>query len=232
MSRNGELRVLKILAGFQPKCLLDVGANRGEWTKLAASFLPDAKIYAFEIVPSTFEMMSRELKDRHNTTCLNYGLSDEDSFITIRLGEDSTMATACQIAAMRQHDEYYTNAVEGRIRRAENVMAEYSLKAVDFVKIDTEGMDLKVIRGFGERLIDVRAVQFEYGIFNIASHDLLADYWQHLEKYGFKVGKIYPNAVLFMDYHFELENFYGSNYIAIKRDNYELMQALCGNRGN
>jgi hypothetical protein len=94
------------------------------------------------------------------------------------------------------------------------------------VKVDVEGMDFKVIKGFGDQIKNVRVVQFEYGIFNIASHDLLSDFCRHFKHNGFIVGKIFPNSVNFFEYHFNMENFHGSNYLAVRNEEKDLISNL------
>ena len=89
-------------------------------------------------------------------------------------------------------------------------------------------MDLRVIRGFGSSICKVRAIQFEYGIFNISSRDLLYDFYRYLNDFGFIVGKIFPRTVIFSEFAFEMENFHGSNYLAVHRDDVELIALLEG----
>ena len=127
---------------------------------------------------------------------------------------------------MKAHDHYYQGQVHCQIRKASAYVRKHQIERIDFVKIDVEGMDLKVIRGFEDTLDRVRALQFEYGVFNIASRDLLADFCSLLGSKGFVVGKIFPRTVSFFDYHFDMENFHGSNYVAVKADEESLFQAL------
>ena len=87
-------------------------------------------------------------------------------------------------------------------------------------------MDLRVLKGFGECLRSVRVIQFEYGVFNISSRDLLIDFFVLLREYGFAIGKIFPNFVDFFDYHFSLEDFGGHNYIAVKESEKNLISIL------
>ena len=56
-----------------------------------------------------------------------------------------------------------SNKVMLKIRRADDYIAENKVTKVDFVKIDTEGFEFDVLKGFGEILRDVQFVQFEYG---------------------------------------------------------------------
>lgn len=68
---------------------------------------------------------------------------------------------------------YYTGKIQCAVRRAADYLIERSIERVDFVKIDAEGMDLKVIKGFDGTIASVRLIQFEYWLRNIVSHDLL-----------------------------------------------------------
>ena len=105
-------------------------------------------------------------------------------------------------------------------------MAGQGIEAIDFLKIDTEGMDLRVIKGFGDELQKVKVIQFEYGIFNISSHDLLADFFSHLTTRGFSIGKIFPRHVDFFAYDWPMENFFGANFLAVHQSETELISKL------
>jgi hypothetical protein len=133
-------------------------------------------------------------------------------------GDDSKVATGCKIEGMRFHEEYYQRQLLCPIRRASDYIAETGLACIDFVKIDVEGMDLKVIRGFADQLRIVRGLQFEYGGFNVASRDLLRDFCRYLTDRGFVVGKLFPRHVDFFEYHYGRENFYVGNYLAVRAD--------------
>lgn len=228
MHRNGELRVLEIMARSEPRRLFDVGANKGDWTATAQRLMPACTIHAFEIVPETFKQLEARLGRLPNVRLNAYGLSSRAEQIEIHLGPTSDTATACRIEGMRFHEEYYSARVRCEAITAADYLRTQGIDQVDLVKIDVEGMDLEVIRGFGERLRDVRAIQFEYGIFNIASHDLLSDFYRHLQAHGFLIGKIFPRRVAFLDYHFSMENFHGSNFLAVRSDEVALIESLAG----
>lgn len=226
MERNGELRILRIINDLQPRVIFDIGANKGEWSRLVSQMNPSCIIHAFEIVPSTYEELLRSTRNLANVERNNYGLSDKEGVLSVSLGRDSSTATGCRIRTMRFHNEYYYKEIRCKVRKASDYMNERNLKFIDYAKIDVEGMDFRVIKGFGNQLPKVRALQFEYGIFNISSHDLLADFYRHLNKYGFVVGKIFPRCVKFCEYHFDMENFHGSNYIAVRNEERELIERL------
>ncbi len=225
--KNGERRVLEILKQITPRCAFDVGANRGDWCALAAEMYPSCKIHAFEIVPATFQILQKAAAGNPNIALNNFGLSNENATITLHFSDsDSSTATACPIKGMKFHDQYYTRKVQGEVKKAVDYVREKGVGTIDILKVDVEGMDLRVLKGFGDAISRVRVMQFEYGIFNIASHDLLSDFCDYLSGNGFAVGKIFPRHVAFFDYHFSHEKFCGGNYVAVRRDEEALIKAL------
>jgi hypothetical protein len=66
----------------------------------------------------------------------------------------------------------------------------------------------------------------KYGIFYISFHYLLSDLCDYLSRKGFVVCKILPRHVAFFDYHFSHEKFYGGNYVAVRRDEEDLITVL------
>ena len=96
------------------------------------------------------------------------------------------------------------------------------------MKLDLEGAEYEALKGFEESLRNknIRVVQFEYGYMSISTKKLLIDYYELFYSYGYIVGKIFPKKVEFRDYNLKHENFIGSNYIAIAREDRELITCL------
>jgi len=224
---NGEARALRILSRHDMRCLFDVGANVGDWSRMASESFPESSIHAFEVVPATFAELVRKTSDIPGITHNGVGLSDSAEEITLYLSSKGTSdATAFKINSAASHNDYYVHEVRGRTITGLDYVTTRNIPEVDILKIDVEGMDLRVIRGFSEALDRVRVIQFEYGVFNISSHDLLSDFYALLEEAGFVIGKIYPRVVDFSAYHFHMENFHYSNYLAIRRGESELLAEL------
>ena len=228
LNSNGELRVLQILSQHDFRIFFDVGANKGDWSKLVISMFPERAItiHAFEIVPQTFNELMKFARDNKNIIAVNKGLSNKKETISINIGKNSVAATACKIHGMKFHADYYDKVVNCQTIKAKDYMKSNQIKKIDFVKIDVEGMDLKVIKGFEEQLRNIKVIQFEYWIFNISSHDLLIDFYNYLRKMGFVIGKIFPKYVNFFEYHFNMENFHGSNFVAVRENETKIIKAL------
>jgi FkbM family methyltransferase len=224
---NGEERALKSIASIQPMTVFDVGANVGEWAKLAGVKFPGCTVHAFEIVPNTYQKLKAFTSEDKNIIINDVGLSDIRAQITIHVSNQaSSIATANKISSMQFHRDFYDAQVLCQAITGLEYLEMKSIKKIDLLKIDVEGMELKVLSGFGNALADVRVIQFEYGIFNISSRALLIDFFELLGKFDFVIGKIYPNFVEFFEYHFSYEDFGGHNYIAVKKSDKELIKML------
>ena len=232
METNGERRVLNLLRIIEPHCVFDVGAHEGEWTRCMMNIHPRCTIHLFEPMPATFETLKRKTQHLAAHIKLNpFGLSEKSGAVKLHYSDrDSSTATLYPLKGMQYHDQYYASHVQCDLRKASDYIREHHIERIDFLKIDTEGADFQVIKGFGNDLHRVRVIQFEYGIFNISSHALLYDLCMYLKQKGFLVGKIYPKYVEFFHYHYSRENFLGNNYVAVRRDEEEFIQCLSTRR--
>src|SRR5208282_3312672 len=83
MNRNGEQRLLKTLQQFDFRTIFDVGANVGDWSRIARRTFPNAVIHSFEISPRTFETLASNLTE--SAYRLNqFGLSDRAGTFTYK----------------------------------------------------------------------------------------------------------------------------------------------------
>lgn len=213
---NGERFVLETLAKRQLRCIFDVGANIGDWALLAHRIFPDAKIHCFEIMRLTYESLKERTKSAGNIIANEFGLSDREGEVTLKFYPQFGALTS--IIDYPHPGAYVLTA--GSVTSGDSYMQKHGITHVDFLKMDVEGVEDRVLQGFANalqgRMIDV--IQFEYGQVNILTKFLLYDFYALFRKHGYKVGKIYPNYVDFREYSFAHEDFLGPNYLAVRED--------------
>lgn len=234
MASNGEAWCLSQLSSLQPACVFDVGANIGDWSLACHRMNPKALIHSFEIAAPTFQKLRENTRQISNIIPNQFGLSDKEAEIEIYLPE-----TADFRATM--YSEHLTDAFEApgaersrvkklkaRVMRGDDYAKNKGVQLIDVLKIDVEGMEKSVILGFEEMFLAkrIRLVQFEYNTTNIVSGFLLREAYQIFERFGYRVGKLYPDHVSFRDYHYRLEDFCGPNMIAIRKDDEQLRKVL------
>jgi FkbM family methyltransferase len=222
---NGENDVLIKLTRYHFRTILDVGANVGNWAKMASSAHPDSTIHCFEIAPEISEKLIEALKDKGNFVVNRFGLSNRVGSEDIKYYPDSSEHTS-NIMDFPLEADY--KIVKGEVATGDEYLKRSGLDEVDFLKIDVEGMEYLVLEGFWECFISkkIKVVQFEYGQRNILTKHLLIDFYRFFLKHGYLIGKIYPGYVDFRDYSITDEDFIGPNYLAVRKDLKDYVKVL------
>jgi len=214
--KNGERWLLGVLGTEPMATILDVGANVGDWSLLAAAALPHATIYSLEIVPRTAATLRARTAAVTRIKTFDLGLADHTGTLTVRFNPAATAHTTFT----EYPHPWEGERIEAQVMRGDEFLAREGIQSVDMLKLDVEGAEHLVLRGLGLALSErrIRFVQFEYGRVNVLTRFLLKDFYEMFEGHGYVVGKIYPDYVDFRDYDLDDEDFLGPNYLACRRD--------------
>ena len=226
---NGERRVLEQVArAAEPRVVFDVGANVGDWTRLAAEFFDGAAIHAFEIVPDTHAKLAAAVAHLPSVRTHAVGLSDMAAETVVNYVPGGSGVASMVDGFTEEFFGVQTQQVQARVAVGDTFCQEHAITAIDVLKLDVEGHEYEVLSGFAGMLAAgaIAVVQFEYGYVNILTRHLLRDFHRLLEDAGMAVGKIYPDHVDFRSYRFEHEDFLGPNYLAVHRSRGSLLAAL------
>jgi FkbM family methyltransferase len=71
------------------------------------------------------------------------------------------------------------------IKKGSEYITNNNIKKIDFLKIDTEGFELHVLKGFDDFLQDIKIIQFEYGGTFLDNNTKLIEVKEYLEQKGF-----------------------------------------------
>jgi FkbM family methyltransferase len=226
---NGEAAVMKRLEALQVlKTIFDVGANEGAWSKLASAYAPEAYIHSFEIVPDTFAQLVANCAGSGNVQVHHLGLSDEDGRAIVYYSPSNSRLATCVAGFLERFHHYESEGIVVSVATGDRFCSEKCIDSIDFLKIDVEGSEPRVLRGF-QRMLGkgrINVIQFEYGFTNVEVRFLLKDFYDFFSSYHMKVGKIYPNHVDFREYSYADENFYGPNYLAVHSSREDIISAL------
>ena len=219
--RNGEYRFLK--SYLTPSVfVLDVGANIGEYAEKVIDFESTAIVHCFEPVNDTFKSLisnSKLTKKADQIEFNHFGLSDEcgeaEIYIYGKLGGSNSIV----------YNEYHASlatelVVETiRLKKLDDYLAEIGVASVDFLKIDVEGLEARVLAGAINSIKSgvFGAIQFEYGGQWKNSGASLVDLLFSLKNSGYLIFRLTPWGKLpIKRIGPGLENYKHCNYIAIK----------------
>jgi FkbM family methyltransferase len=225
---SGEKFVLERLKAADFRLAIDVGANMGAWFQAALELWPNCKVHAFEVAPDTYKLLedaNRSLTSTARAVLHGVGLSDQPGIQTFYYFPDHPELT-CDIL---RHERYEVVRFQANLTTLDTFCLQQKVEEIDFLKIDVEGAEHRVLRGAGSLLASGRigCIQFEYGTFSIQTHFLLKDYYDLLSD-SFLIGKIFPNYVSFGEYDWRAEDFRFCNYICVSKSRPDLRKLLQG----
>lgn len=224
---NGEVTIIKKLSNSSSSTpvFIDGGANVGGYSTAINRIIPQSTIYAFEPVSGTFKKLKENVSHCTNVIPIHKGLYKENKEEEIHLFPSTTHSSLYDIKGWK-HKSQDTETIT--LVTGDSFIKNNNLEHIDLLKIDIEGAEYDALQGFKETLKEgkIRAVQFEYGYINITTKKLLVDYYDFFESVGYQVGKIYPKTVEFKKYSHKQEDFLGPNFIAVRKNDCELISKL------
>ena len=225
LETNGELNLIKKLSKLKPSIIIDGGANIGKYSSILSKHCKNAKIYALEPVSTTFAVLESNLKDLKNVNLVMKGLFSENTTKEINIFPSSTHSSIYEIEGVKHR---ITDSIKIELVKGDNFLSENDISIIDFLKLDVEGAEFDALMGFKNILKkqNIRLIQFEYGYINITTKKLLIDYYNFFEDLGYIIGKVFPKTVEFREYNFIYEDFIGPNFVAVRKDDDELIQLL------
>lgn len=183
-------------------CVLDVGAHDGEY----AGFLRDlgytGEIISFEPVRSSFETLRKARTSDKHWCGQNVALGAEEGELEMNIYAGSVfnsfLKPATDVTARFRDDTRLVRVEKVHVRRLETVVDEILAarpQANIFLKMDTQGYDLQVIRGGGRRLESIRALQTELAArWTYAGMPTLSESLSELDRLGFELTGMFPVA--------------------------------------
>lgn len=142
-SLSGFFALIKGL-GFDTKHILDVGANRGNWTRTAISYFPQAH---YTLVEPQEELKSyvKDLFERgFHLSWINAGASDRPGLLPLHILGPDESSTFLRVARTETES---IRQVQVPVRTVNEIVASSGLPVPGIVKIDAEGLDLNVLAG-------------------------------------------------------------------------------------
>ena len=159
---------------------IDIGANIGTFTLVAARRALLGHVHAFEPSAHHFARLARNVELNHfeNVVLNQKGLYDQPGeailFLPSQAGEMNNSGAASLYTCGTGETEQVSEAVS--LVRLDDYIRDRSIERVDIIKIDIEGAEIKALEGARETIMRFRPLVFmELDLDNLARADRSAD---------------------------------------------------------
>ena len=181
--RNGVIKLLRGGIDFEPRVIFDVGANVGQSATEFAVAWPNAVVHTFEPIPKTFAALSEAVSDLPNVAPHQIAFGERPRRIQM-LAVGTSFVNRILAGPSAKPEP----TVDLDMETLDAFCDRQSIRFVDFLKIDTEGYDLKVLVGSVNMLrhLAVRFIQVECGLApDNRRHVALQRFCGFLEPFGY-----------------------------------------------
>jgi FkbM family methyltransferase len=153
----------RLLDAHEINCVLDVGANRGQYASELRGIGFSGRIVSFEPVSSEFKALSDLFKDDTNWRGHQLALGSTDGSATIIVPRLTVLSSLRPL--VKDEPGARTEVVE--VRRLDRIF-DSTIEGVPgprvLLKMDTQGFDVEVFKGAGRCLDSICALQSEISI--------------------------------------------------------------------
>lgn len=222
---TGEKNFIRKLKNYKPKLCLDIGANVGNYSKMLLDHT-NSKVIAFEPNKFSYQILKKlEKGNKNRFKCYNLALSDKNKsghlFYGTKTSElASMMENVNQLKFTRGAN---INKMKIKLSTLDTIYKKNKnyFKGLDFIKIDTEGHEIEVLRGAKYLLkkLNPKFLQIEFNIHQLLKNVTILDYQKFLKNYNSYRLLPFGGQLLPINYLKPEDNiFHLSNILFVRKD--------------
>ncbi len=220
---TGEKHMLvRLLRDNQIETFFDVGANYGQYSEMIKRKNNDVSIYSFEAHPKTFEHLKKTSSLYQKFNVYNYAIGNpEIGDQKIKLydydGEDGSQHASVHkevfldIYQAKTIKEHYVDLIS-----LSDFCAKNKIGKISFLKIDTEGNELDVLKGAKDLINNSKIdfIHFEFNVMNLGKTRFY-DFWILLNE-NYSIYRLLPYGLAHIKTYdaIQTEIFHYQNYLA------------------
>ena len=176
------------------KTFFDIGANVGQTVTWVLKSSPYLKIYSFEPIKKPFFELEKKFRNYPNIFIYNFAFGENEKVVEVPLFENSELNSLKKEILNNKKSGFYQNV---QVSTLDRYFVENKIKKIDFLKLDTEGLELEVLKG-GEYCLNNGYIKFILAEVGFSDNDFRhTNFWElndFLESKGFVFYHMYfPN---------------------------------------
>ncbi len=194
MERLRYLELRAVLTSQPEIVVYDIGASVGEFACFLAKSPSVSTVYCFEPLPEVFSELRRRTQHQRNIHCFPIALGDQSGcrpMFANRFTPSSSVLSMTHIHREELPDSLEAHPIEVPMMSLEKAVQEFHLLPPDFVKIDVQGFEDRIIQGGKEILRRARFCMLELSLVTLYEQSaLITQMNAQMRDLGFRLVKI------------------------------------------
>lgn len=149
-------------SGFNPKKIIDIGAYQGEWTNEVIGIFPNASFLMAEAMPGKKDYLDQIVEKYKGKVQYEIGILGSTAGKEVVFHE---METASSVL-----EEYHNDGVKKVItytNTLDDLASSKNFEDADFIKLDTQGYELEILKGANKIMTNVQVVLMEVSLLDL-----------------------------------------------------------------
>lgn len=175
--------------------VLDVGANKGQFTLVTRKIMPNAKIIAFEPMAHAAAVFARVHASDRNIRLVHGAVGAKDEQVSMYISAREDSSSLLPITPLQNEIFPGTESVGEEVvvvKTLSHWISPQELTGKTLLKIDVQGFELEVLRGTVDMLGNIHYVYVECSFIELYDGQALA--WEvneFLSSHGFHIAGLY-----------------------------------------
>jgi FkbM family methyltransferase len=178
ISESTEYNTFKFFRPKKGNIVIDCGAHIGKYTIYASKLVGKyGKVISFEPLPFHLETLLKNIQINHceNVHAFNYACWDNN----IKNQKLFVGRSDAEYSLIKRNNKY----IKIRTIRLDYILKKMNIKSIDWIKIDVEGAELKVLKGLGKYIKKTKNMIIEI-------HSRKKQVFDFLKRNGYTIYKI------------------------------------------
>jgi FkbM family methyltransferase len=208
--------------GRYPYCIIDAGANIGQFSSLILSVLDTNDkfiVHCFEPSTAAYAILYQKFQKNPHFVLNNIGLGKEKGIQNLFYDKPGSVLSCLTKREFNHHDISFHNSEKVNIDTLDNYCYSNRINRIDLLKMDVEGHELDVLSGAKNLFKNnsINMVSFEFGETNIDTRIFFKDLYYFLNLKNFSLYRITQSGYLYLlpSYKEEYEQFHVTNFLAV-----------------
>ena len=213
-STKKEFNLIRSLLNINPSVLVDVGVDMGNYSDELIKNYPNATIYLFEPQKYLYNLLKNKYSSKNKVKLYNLALDENEGETTLIKGFEGDGEASIYNRKYLKNNKKIQEKVKRN--RLDNIIVN---QKIDFVKIDVEGNEMKVLYGMEKIIYNIKVIQIEFGGTWIDSRFFYRDMYDYFKKNNFDLYRIAPNNLIKIKHYEEIDEYFTfTNFVAVNKN--------------